>query len=324
MLYPLKFDPILKEKIWGGNKLKTILGKPVSSTKIGESWEISTIQGNVSVVSNGSLKGIGLGELIKKYKGDLIGEKVYKAFGNTFPLLIKFIDAHEDLSIQLHPRDELAQKRHNSYGKTEMWYVVQADNEAKIIVDFNRETTKEEYQSYLKEGKLIDLLNFERISKGDSFLITSGTIHAIGKGSLIAEIQQTSDITYRVYDWNRKDEKGNSRELHTDLAIDALDFSTGKKLKLSYGKKSNQINEIISIPYFTTNFIDVDTVFKRDCKQDDSFRILMCVEGKGTINTKEYSLPISAGETILIPAKIESLSFESAEKDMKLLEVYIK
>ncbi len=323
MLYPLKFHPILKEKLWGGNKLKTILNKPTANKNIGESWEISTVNNEISSVANGEFTGKSLTELIRQFKGELLGEKVYQEFGNQFPLLIKFIDAKEDLSVQLHPNDALAKKRHDSFGKTEMWYVAQADKNAKLIIGFNKDTSKEEYEDFLTKGKITELLNFEDISKGDSYFINAGRIHAIGGGALIAEIQQTSDITYRVYDWDRKDEDGNSRELHTDLAIDALDFKGDKDFKLPYDKKPNQVNEIISIPYFTTNFIEVNNACERNYNTIDSFKVIMCVEGKGTISVEDNSLHISLGETILIPAKINSISIKNNTKALKLLEVYI-
>ncbi len=324
MLYPLKFHPILKEKLWGGNKLKTILNKPTTNKNIGESWEISTVNNEISSVANGEFTGKFLTELIQQFKGELLGEKVYQEFGNQFPLLIKFIDAKTDLSVQLHPNDALAKKRHDSFGKTEMWYVAQADKNAKLIIGFNKDTSKEEYEDFLTKGNITELLNFEDISKGDSYFINAGRIHAIGGGALIAEIQQTSDITYRVYDWDRKDEDGNSRELHTDLAIDALDFKGDKDFKLPYDKKPNQVNEIISIPYFTTNFIEVNNACERNYNTIDSFKVIMCVEGKGTISVEDNSLHISLGETILIPAKIENLTLKSDKTSMKLLEVYIK
>ncbi len=324
MLYPLKFHPILKEKIWGGNKLRTILNKPATKDNIGESWEISTLDDDISVISNGLFKGRNLQSLIKEYKGELLGEKVYKDFGDKLPLLIKFIDAKEDLSVQLHPNDSLAKERHNSFGKTEMWYVVHADPDAQLIIGFNKKTKQQEYESFLKKGKITELLNFESIKKGDSYLINAGTIHAIGAGSLIAEIQQTSDITYRVYDWDRKDNEGNTRELHTDLAKKALNFNTTNDFELVYGKKINQTNEIISIQYFTTNFIEVNQSVEKDYKELDSFKVLMCVEGNGKIITKNSTTTITVGETILIPRKIKHLKMESDIQGMRLLEIYIQ
>ncbi|MBP2833868.1 class I mannose-6-phosphate isomerase [Aquimarina sp. U1-2] len=324
MLYPLKFHPILKEKIWGGTKLKTILNKPCVSGTTGESWEISTVPDNISRVSNGVHQGITLKELITKYKGDLVGKNVYPSFGDTFPLLIKYIDATQDLSVQLHPGDTLAKKRHNSFGKTEMWYVVQADPGTQLIVDFKKKTDKEAYQVYLENNKLVDLLNFETISKGDSYMIKAGTIHAIGKGALIAEIQQTSDITYRVYDWDRTDDDGNARALHTEQAIDALNFETNNNCKLSFEKNSNAVNEVASIPYFTTNFINVVSSFERNYEEIPSFIILMCVEGNGTLTFDGGTETITLGDTVLIPSVIEKIFLEEDSGGMKLLEVYIK
>ena len=207
----LKFDPILKDKIWGGEKLMNLLHKESERNDIGESWELSDVEGDTSIVSNGLLKGKDLKQLIQEFKSDLVGEKVYHHFGNKFPLLIKFIDAKEALSIQLHPHDDLAMKRHNSFGKTEMWYVMQADEKANLIVGFQKDVTKEEYLHHLKNKTLTSILNIDEVQKGDVYFIPTGRVHAIGAGVLLAEIQQTSDITYRVYDWDRQDDQGNYR-----------------------------------------------------------------------------------------------------------------
>ncbi|TPN87867.1 type I phosphomannose isomerase catalytic subunit [Aquimarina algicola] len=322
MLYPLKFHPILKEKIWGGNKLLDVLKKPVSGNNTGESWEISTVNNNISIVSNGIFAGEQLDSLIKEHKEKILGKKIYQQFGDQFPLLIKFIDAKEDLSVQLHPNDELAKKRHDSFGKTEMWYVVQADDSAQLIVGFNKDTSVEEYQEYLDNGKVIDLLNFENVSKGDSYFIKAGTIHAIGGGCLIAEIQQTSDITYRVYDWDRKDSEGKSRELHTEQALEALHFEYDNSHRLHYDSDINTPNNLISTTYFTTNTLNIKSNLVRDYSTIDSFKILMCVEGNGNIIHEDTSYAINLGETLLVPAKIDKVRLESDNK-LKLLEVYI-
>lgn len=234
--YPIKFRPILQDKIWGGSKLRDVLNKPTTRDRVGESWEISGVKGHISVVDNGSEAGKNLQELLEEYGAKLVGEKIYKQFGNDFPLLIKFIDAKTDLSVQLHPNDELAKQRHNSFGKTEMWFVMQADEGAKLNIGFNKSVEKREYLEHLENGKITDLLNFEEVSKGDSVFINTGKVHAIGAGVLLAEIQQTSDITYRIYDWDRVDDEGNSRELHTALAIDAIDFEKKDDYQLSYEK----------------------------------------------------------------------------------------
>ena len=242
MLKPLKFRTIFKDKIWGGNKIKTILNKDFSPLpNCGETWEISGVEGNVSVVAEGEYAGKSLVELIDKYTDKLIGKKLYKKFHDQFPLLIKFIDANDDLSIQVHPDDKLARKRHNSFGKTEMWYVIQADPGAKLNAGFNRKVDKETYLHHLQNNTLEEILNFEEVRAGDVFFLPAGRVHYIGKGICLAEIQQTSDITYRIYDFDRRDDKGNLRELHTDLALDAIDFNFYENYKTRYTPKKNEI-----------------------------------------------------------------------------------
>ena len=322
MLYPIKFHPILKQKIWGGDKLKTLLNKPSIEENVGESWEISTVGHDVSVVSNGELAGRNLIELIRQYKEGLVGSKVYNEFGNQFPLLIKFIDAKEDLSVQVHPHDGLAKKRHNSFGKTEMWYVMQADKDAKLIVGFNKKTNKEEYQKYLKEDRIEELLNYENIAAGDTYFIRAGEIHAIGAGSLIAEIQQTSDITYRVYDWKRTDDEGYIRELHTDMAKEALNYEFKDNFKQQYDVTENRPNEITSCNYFTTNYVKVEQQLQRLYDDIDSFKVYICIEGEGTIKVNKNSEHIVKGETILIPSIFNEVEIK-ADK-VELLEIYIK
>ncbi|MCF6297872.1 MAG: class I mannose-6-phosphate isomerase [Flavobacteriaceae bacterium] len=321
--YPLKFQPILKDKIWGGEKLKNILNKESTRKDIGESWEISTVNGEISKVVNGSLKGKSLLELIKTYKGDLLGEKVYQEFGNQFPLLIKYIDAKEALSIQLHPNDTLAQKRHDSFGKTEMWYVMQADKNANLNVGFNQEVTKEEYLKYLENKKLIEILNFDIVKKSDVYFIPTGRVHAIGAGVLLAEIQQTSDITYRIYDWNRQDNQGNYRDLHTEEALDALDFSVKEKYNTEYVKEQNKISNIIDCQYFTTNILPIDSAIEIDNSAKNSFVIYMCVGGEGVhLKSDNFEEELKLGETILLPASINNFKIIPLGNS-ELLEVYI-
>lgn len=319
-LYPIKFKPILKEKIWGGKKLNTFLNKESNSPNVGESWEISDVEGDTSIVINGDLKGKSLKTLLELYKGDLIGKKNYEIFENKFPLLIKFIDAKKDLSIQLHPNDELAAKRHNSFGKTEMWYVVQADEEANLIVGFNQKTTPKIYLKHLENKSLTKILNFDEVKEGGTYFIEVGRVHAIGSGVMLAEIQQTSDITYRVFDWDRVDDNGNERDLHNDLAIDAIDFELEDNFRVSYSKAENNSNEMVSCQYFTTNYIPVKGII--DKKNDkDSFIIYICVEGEVEISTNSFSEKIQKGETLLIPAIIKT--YQITSKKAKLLEVYV-
>lgn len=319
-LYPLKFTPILKEKIWGGSKLTSVLGKDSQSKQLGESWEISDVEGDTSIISNGMYRGKSLKWLLEQSSKDVLGEKNSKTFGNKFPLLIKFIDAKEDLSIQLHPNDELAAKRHNSFGKTEMWYVMEADKGANLIVGFNQDMNAETYLEHLENKTLPEILNFEPVNAGDTFFIEVGRVHAIGAGVLLAEIQQTSDITYRVYDWDRVDDEGNARELHNDLAIDAIDFNMPNNYKVGYDQFENQPNQMVSCPYFTTNYFDLNTVLHKE-NHHDSFMIYMCVEGEADIIYNNQCIQIKAGETLLLPAILKT--YQISAKRAKLLEVYV-
>ncbi|WP_159947918.1 type I phosphomannose isomerase catalytic subunit [Polaribacter septentrionalilitoris] len=319
----LKFKPILKDKIWGGEKLIQKLNKKSDRKDIGESWELSDVKGDTSVVVNGDLKGKDLKELISEYKSELMGEKIYNHFGEKFPLLIKFIDAKEALSIQLHPHDDLAKKRHNSFGKTEMWYVMQADEKANLIVGFQKEVTPEEYLHHLENKTLTDILNIDEVNKGDVYFIPTGRVHAIGAGVLLAEIQQTSDITYRIYDWDRPNPDGTYRELHTEEALDAIDYSAKESYQTDYNKEQNSSSEIVSCPYFTTSVLPVLGEITVNHLNKDSFVIYMCVEGKVELTYKNQKESLKMGETILVPAAIKELQI-SSEKQSELLEVYIK
>jgi mannose-6-phosphate isomerase len=320
MLYPLKFQPILKDKIWGGQKLQQILNKPTSSTEAGESWEISDVEGDTSVVSNGTMAGTSLKSLMELHTTDLLGHKNFQQFGTKFPLLIKFIDAKSDLSVQLHPNDALAKARHNSFGKTEMWYVVQADPDSNLIVGFNQPMTKELYLKHLEAKTLESILNFDTVEAGDTYFIEVGRIHAIGAGVLLAEIQQTSDVTYRVYDWDRVDSKGNHRELHNDIALEAFDFDMPDNYIVNYSRDAQTSTELVSCPYFTTNVLEVKTSLLVE-NNHDSFMIYMCVEGSAIVKIEGHQTEFSKGETVLIPAGIKSFSISA--NHAKLLEVYI-
>ncbi len=311
--YPLKFTPILKNKIWGGDKLKDLLHKDTDDINVGESWEICTVDRDISLVANGDQKGRSLKELIEIYKGDLLGNSVFQNFGDQFPLLIKFIDAKEALSIQLHPNDQLAGERHQSFGKTEMWYVMQADDQANLIVGFKKEVSKEEYINHVQNKSLTEILNIDQVKKGDVYFIPTGRVHAIGAGVLLAEIQQTSDITYRIYDWDRQDDQGNYRELHTEDALDALDFSVSETYHSSYAKKLNKSINIVDCEYFTTNIISVEGEIGLDNSNKDSFVIYMCVEGEAIFKTAEdTSEKLKMGETILIPALLKKVIISSS------------
>lgn len=320
-LYPLKFEPILKERLWGGTKLKEVLNKSIESDITGESWELSTVKGDVSVVANGDLKGNSLQDLINEYEDLLLGESVVQRFGREFPILIKFIDAKQDLSIQLHPNDQLAKERHDSFGKTEMWYIMDADPGSNLIVGFNKDVKKEEYKESVENDTLLDLLNYEAVEEGDTFFINTGKIHAIGAGVLLAEIQQTSDVTYRVFDFNRRDKNGNLRELHTDMALEAIDYSKKDDFKVNYERKINQSNQMVDCPYFKTNALHLTENLIQDIKTRDSFTILMCVKGGANIANDYGTCEIEKGETVLIPASSSTL--EIITNSAHLLEVTI-
>ncbi|MFN3969314.1 type I phosphomannose isomerase catalytic subunit [Flavobacterium sp.] len=316
--YPLQFEPILKERIWGGTKLKSYLNKPITSEITGESWEISTVENDVSIVANGEFKGKSLNELIAEFPAEILGTKVYQAFGKQFPLLFKYLDAREDLSIQLHPNDELAQKRHNSFGKTEMWYVMQADADARLIVGFKEKSTPEEFIKHLENKTLLDILDSKKVKPGDVFMLNTGTIHALGAGILIAEIQQTSDITYRVYDFDRVDANGNTRDLHIDLALEALNYNKVEAQHF-YEKKENVSNEVINCQYFTTHFIPLNGNFKVN-KNNDSFTVYMCVEGRFELVYNGKTHAYQKGDTVLIPASLTDFQLSG---QASILEIYI-
>lgn len=315
--YPLIFEPILKDRIWGGTKLKTVLKKEIHSDKIGESWEISGVPGDISIVANGNFKGWNLEELISQYPIEVLGEDIYKRFDKQFPLLFKFLDAKEDLSIQLHPNDKLARKRHNSFGKTELWYIMQADEGARVVVDFKKGVTQEDYLNHLKTKTLPSILEEIPVKKGDVLFIETGTVHAIGKGVLLAEIQQASDITYRVYDWDRVDLNGKSRELHVDYALEAINYNP-KQVELPYTKNKNTDNKVLSCPFFDVNIIPLDGIY---CLQKNNrFYLYVCTEGYCSIEIENEITNCKAGDTVLIPAAVDQLMIEGKAT---LLEIFI-
>jgi len=285
--------------------------------------ELSGVDGDVSVVANGFLAGNDLEEIIEIYMADIVGEPVYNKFGTEFPLLFKFIDANQDLSIQVHPDDNLSKERHNAYGKTEMWYVLEAEPKSKLISGFVKETSKMQYQESFKKGEVMSLLKSHQVAEGDTFFIPAGDVHAIGAGVLLAEIQQTSDVTYRIYDYDRKDSSGNTRELHTELALDAIDYKDTNE-KVAYKKTKNEAINLAACKYFVTNIIDINEGFERDVYLLNSFVVYMCVQGSATIKCGNgESETIQKGETVLIPASIDSIEIKP-NGDAKLLEVYIK
>ena len=322
-LYPLKFKPIIKQTLWGGEKLSNVLGKDTGGVDdAAESWEISGVQGNISRVVNGFLEGNNLQEIIEVYMGDLVGERVFERYGVEFPLLIKFIDANDILSIQVHPDDALSKKRHNAYGKTEMWYVIQADKDARLISGFNRPMDKEQYLKHFKEKTLQEILNYEPVKAGDVFFIPAGRIHAIGPGILLAEIQQTSDVTYRIYDWDRLDKNGKSREMHTDLALDAIDYTHYDHYRTPYTAVRNVPEQLVQCDHFQTNLLKFDHPMQRDYSLQDSFVILLCTKGRFELQYDSGSIAVGLGDTIMIPAELDGLRL-IPEQNSEVLETCI-
>lgn len=323
-LYPLKFKTIYKDKIWGGQKIKTYLHKDFGALpNCGETWEISGVKSDVSVVATGALEGESLADLLEQYKDELVGKKVYDHFGNIFPLLVKFIDANDDLSVQVHPDDKLAKERHNSFGKTEMWYIIEADPGSTLITGFNQEMTEEKYVDALNSGHIMDILNKEVAVANDVFFLPAGRVHTIGKGLLIAEIQQTSDITYRIYDFDRVDDKGQKRELHTEEALAAIDYKHYPEYKTIYQPKENETVKLVSCPYFTTNVLDFDESTSKDYSALDSFVIHVCVEGGYTVKYNNEAYAVKMGECILLPKSIDKIELETTG-GFKILESYIE
>ena len=320
-LYPLKFTPILKEKIWGGNKIETCL-KHSHMPNCGESWEISGIVNDESVVSNGFLAENNLNELMEIYLTDMVGEKNYEKYGLGFPLLIKFIDAQDNLSVQVHPDDTLAQEKYGQNGKTEMWHVIQADEGAGLYIGFNQKVTEQQYVSAVENGTLELLLKFYPVKAGDTFMIPAGTVHAIGKGVLLAEIQQPSDITFRIFDWNRVDENGKGRELHTEEALESIHFEENVgDFQVHYTPEKNKTVTLVHSPFFNTNLLDMDMQVEKSFGHLDTFVIYMCLEGSALLVSGDSKEHLGTGEVVLVPAEVDHMTIIPDPK-AKLLEVY--
>ena len=316
---PLKFTPILKSVIWGGEKIAPYKGIATKQHNIGESWELSGVAGDESVVAAGEYAGMRLPELIARFKGELVGRKVYEKHGTEFPLLIKFIDARQDLSIQVHPNDALSKARHDKNGKTEMWYVVGADKGAHLLSGFSKQVTPEQYAASVENNTITELLTDYPVAPGDLFFLPAGRIHAIGAGSFVAEIQQTSDVTYRIYDYGRLGKDGKPRELHTELAKEAIDYTVQPDYRTHYEPRKNDETPLVSCPYFTTSLYDLDAPAEKELASLDSFLIVMCVGGSGTLVDNEGNeTPLRQGETVLVPASTQRMRFVP-DGTMKLL-----
>jgi mannose-6-phosphate isomerase len=323
--YPLRFKTIFKEKIWGGNKINTVLGKDYAPlANCGETWELSAVPGNVSVVENGVLKGEDLKTLCTSFAEELMGKSVAKTYGTEFPLLIKYIDAAADLSVQVHPNDEVALQKHGCKGKTEMWYIMQADKDATLNSGFAKQTNKVEYAKAIEEGRSLDYLHFEKVQAGDVFYMPAGRIHYIGKGVMLAEIQQTSDITYRIYDFDRVDDQGNKRELHIKDGVEALDFEVLPTYKTTYVADANKSTPVVKSAFFNTNIVDLKagSSCALDFKQRDSFTILICVEGEGAVSGDFTAESLKPGDVLLIPSSLPKVLLNTIN-GTKVLEVHL-
>lgn len=322
-LYPLRFNPILKSTIWGGEQIAKYKRLTTSQDHIGESWEISGVEGDESIVTSGIFAGRTITEMLDSHGREILGEANFERFGTEFPLLIKFIDARDDLSIQVHPDDELAAARHNSKGKTEMWYVVGADESARLRSGFAEQVTPEEYVESVENSTICDKLKEYDVIKGDLFFLPAGRIHSIGAGCFIAEIQQTSNITYRIYDFNRVDKDGKERELHTELAKGAIDYTVLDDYKTSYDKTATDRRvDLIESAYFTTSLYNITESMNIDYSDLDSFVIYICLEGDATLLCDDNRVEIAQGESILLPATISNVNVIS-NKSCKLLSTYI-
>lgn len=317
---PLKFHPILKQTLWGGERIIPYKELASGLSRVGESWELSGMPGSESVVAEGPWAGSTLSELIGRFGAELLGKANYARFGQEFPLLVKFIDAREDLSIQVHPDDELARKRHGKSGKCEMWYVLEAEPGASLLTGFSRPIAPAEYERRVADNTLTDVLNRQAIASGDVFYLPAGRVHSIGKGSFIVEIQQSSDITYRIYDFDRRDAAGNSRELHTELAREAIDFESSENSRITYAPENNQEVRLVTTPYFTTSLYTLTARTRCDWSATDSFVAIVLLQGSGSLTDNEGNrIDVRQGETWLLPASTQWTEITPYTAPLRLL-----
>jgi len=322
-LYPLKFTPVFKEKVWGGNRIKTSLGKDFSPLdNCGEAWVLSGMEGDETIVSNGFLAGNSLGELTAIYMEELLGDEVFGRYDVDFPLLVKFIDAEDWLSVQVHPGRDLAEKRHGSRGKAEMWYILEAAEDAEAVMGFRPGVTRESYLAHLDSGLLTDILNFEKVSRKDVFYNAPGMVHALGPGILLLEIQEASDITYRIHDWDRIDAAGFRRGLHREEALAAISFDNPTNYRIPYQPKKNVSVNLVGAPWFTTNFIELDKGIEKDYSELDSFVILVAVSGSLTLGYGDESTRLGKGELVLLPAVLDNIRL-IPDGEASVVETYI-
>lgn len=323
-LYPLKFTPRYQDRVWGGQKIRTVMGLDFHPLpKCAEAWVLSGYEGFQTVVSEGFLAGNELNELVEVFIDDLVGSKVYEEHGDTFPLLVKFIDAREWLSIQVHPGDALARRRGMPHGKTEMWYILDADPGSQLISGFNRKISQKIYLDHLRDKSLPHILNFADVERGDVFFMPAGRVHSLGPGILLTEIQQTSDATYRIYDWDRLDDTGKSRDLHVELALEAIDYEPPEEVKRNVISKANATVGLVDCPYFTTNLVELAQPLRKNYEELDSFVVYLCTEGCMMLKFGgEHGVHVRKGEIVLIPAMLKMIEVYP-EKNVKFLEIYI-
>lgn len=318
---PLKFNALLKSTLWGGDKIIPFKNLDIQQENVGESWEISGVKDNETIVADGPYAGKKLNELVEELKGKLVGEDNYQRFGNEFPLLIKFIDARQDLSIQVHPTDEIAKMQGKERGKTEMWYLMDSDKDATLLCGLKKKITPEEYAQMVENDTIVDAIDRYEVKEGDCFFLPAGRIHAIGTGCFLAEIQQTSDVTYRIYDFKRKDKDGNYRQLHTKEAAECINYNVESNYRTEYTPVKNQGVSLVQCPYFNTAVYDLDEPMTIDYSELDSFVILIGVKGKATITDNEgNTFTLQAGESVLVPATTETLKVDG---NIKFLETYV-
>ena len=316
----IKFEPLLKQTLWGGSKIIPFKHLDAQLENVGESWEISGVSGNETIVANGQYKGMSLNQLVRELKGSLVGEENYQRFGDEFPLLIKFIDACQDLSIQVHPTDEIAHRQGKSRGKTEMWYTLESAPGAQLYNGLKQQITPEQYKEMVADDTITDALARYEVKEGDVFFIPAGRIHAIGAGCFVAEIQQTSDVTYRIYDFKRKDKNGNYRELHTQLASESIDYTVLDNYRTDYEPVKNEGTQVVTCPYFTTAVYDLDEPMTLDYSELDSFVILIAVKGGGQLISEGEGMSFQMGDTVLLPATTKEVKVEGT---VKFLETYV-
>lgn len=320
-MQPIKFEPLLKQTLWGGDKIVPFKHLDSQMENVGESWEISGVKDNETIVKDGPLKGKSLNEAVAELKGELVGKENYQRFGDEFPLLIKFIDAHQDLSIQVHPTDEVAHKQGKPRGKTEMWYLMESAPDAKLYSGLKKQITPEQYKEMVENDTICDALAQYEVKEGDCFFLPAGRIHSIGTGCFLAEIQETSDVTYRIYDFKRKDKNGNYRELHTKLAAESINYQVENDYRTHYVARQNKGVSLVQCPYFCTAVYDLNEPMTLDYSELDSFVILIGLKGEGIITDNEGNeVSIKAGDTLLIPATTDTLSVSGT---IRFLETYI-